>query len=312
MIKKLFRTLRSLTEIHQRLFRIVESISDLEESIKIIKERETINSVRLLHRIDALNRHIDDKHPSEMKNNVFTLYQHSDILSICNNNSYKKSYAQYNDDLVLKHIFSILEIKSPTYLDLGAHHPFELSNTALFYENGSEGVNVEANPALFKLFPEHRPRDVNLNCGVGVNPCRKKFYIIQGSPALSTFEESQISRLKRVGKKVEAVLDIDVTTVNHVVDNYCGGIFPDLLTIDIEGGDYDVLRSIDYKRTRPAVVCVEINTHDRLLRIVEIDFLLFKEGYFHFGDVGGGIEGRNAIFVDQRYIDKFITMNSIS
>ena len=46
---------------------------------------------------------------------------------------------------------------------MGAHHPERISNTKLFYDSGSRGINVEANPELHKIFLEERPEDINLN-----------------------------------------------------------------------------------------------------------------------------------------------------
>jgi hypothetical protein len=39
-------------------------------------------------------------------------------------------------DVIVKFIFDCIGISKPTYLDVGAHHPY-ISNTALFYESGS-------------------------------------------------------------------------------------------------------------------------------------------------------------------------------
>ena len=44
----------------------------------------------------------------------------------------KNSYSQCGEDLIVEFILNGLKIKHPTYMDIGAHHPFYLSNTALF------------------------------------------------------------------------------------------------------------------------------------------------------------------------------------
>ena len=65
----------------------------------------------------------------------------------------KKSYAQNGEDLIIDFAFrEVFKINQPSYLDIGAHHPFCFSNTQLFYERGSQGINVEANPFLHKFF----------------------------------------------------------------------------------------------------------------------------------------------------------------
>ena len=36
----------------------------------------------------------------------------------------------------------------------------------MFYEQGSRGINIEANPQLINDFITHRPEDINLNIGI--------------------------------------------------------------------------------------------------------------------------------------------------
>jgi hypothetical protein len=50
-----------------------------------------------------------------------------------------RTYAQHGDDLAIINLFNCLRIRQPSYLDIGAHHPFHLSNTALLYQRGSAG-----------------------------------------------------------------------------------------------------------------------------------------------------------------------------
>src|SRR5688572_17355247 len=90
---------------------------------------------------------------------------------IINNSSdeseYRKiSYSQSGEDLIIKYIFDNLGISQPSYFDIGAHHPFFLSNTALFYSLGCRGINVEPDPSLFTPFKDKRKEDINLNIGI--------------------------------------------------------------------------------------------------------------------------------------------------
>lgn len=74
--------------------------------------------------------------------------------TINNNQFIKKSYSQSGEDLIIKYIFDALGIEKPSYIDVGAYHPYCLSNTSLFYELGSKGINIEPDPMLFKNFPK--------------------------------------------------------------------------------------------------------------------------------------------------------------
>src|SRR6187200_1235902 len=77
------------------------------------------------------------------------------------------SYSQCGEDLLVQYVFLLRGIKYPSYIDIGANDPFYLSNTALFYNKGCRGINIEANPKLIENFKLHRPEDHNLNIGIG-------------------------------------------------------------------------------------------------------------------------------------------------
>src|ERR1035437_2058923 len=81
--------------------------------------------------------------------------------------TFRKSYSQCGDDLNIDYVFRWRGIAHPSYIDIGANHPYSISNTAIFYENGCRGINVEANPQLIFVFQAARPDDINLNVGIG-------------------------------------------------------------------------------------------------------------------------------------------------
>ena len=102
---------------------------------------------------------------------------------------YKKtSFSQCGEDLIIKFIFDNIGIHEPSYIDIGAHHPYFISNTALFYKNGCRGINIEPDPILFKGFLKYRNEDKNLNIGVSSTNNEMDFYIIS-TPTLNTFSK---------------------------------------------------------------------------------------------------------------------------
>lgn len=171
------------------------------------------------------------------------------------------TYAQHGDDLMLVNIFSLLHIDKPSYLDVGAHHPVNISNTKLLYDRGSRGVNVEANPNLIKEFELQRPEDINLNVGVATESGIKTFYMYDDKSGRNTFSEEETRSLEGV-MTVRTAIQLPVVTLNHIVDTHCGGRFPDLLSIDIEGLDFDVLTQTDFRASYPKVIIVEVRRHD--------------------------------------------------
>lgn len=165
------------------------------------------------------------------------------------------SYAQNGEDLIAWRALVDCGIRLPRYLDIGAHHPTRLSNTALFHLLGARGMNIEPDPALFRAFAHERPRDLNLNCGLGPRPGVLPFYRL-ADPALNTFSATEARRLAdEEGIPVVETIEVPVETLNAVLDRHA--FQPDFLSIDTEGHDLPILMSLDWHRFRPAVVCVE-------------------------------------------------------
>lgn len=164
-----------------------------------------------------------------------------------------RTYAQHGDDLAVLNIFKRLGIEKPSYLDVGAYHPFDLSNTALLYERGSRGINVEPNEALLEAFHKARPEDINICAGVAPVAGFLPFHHVKADTGRFTFD---VATARTLG--IERVIETSVITLNQIVSQCCrGGIWPDLLSIDIEGLDIDVLRATDFGENPPRVVIAE-------------------------------------------------------
>lgn len=172
------------------------------------------------------------------------------------------TYAQHGEDLVLLNVFHLLGIEKPSYLDVGAHHPINISNTALLYARGSRGVNVEANPNLIEAFRRSRPEDLNLNVGVATSAGKLSFYRIDEASGRNTFDKTIADAFIAANPSfsITDVIEIDTVTINTIVKTHCSSAWPNLLSIDVEGLDYDILVQADFSSRGPDVICVEAVT----------------------------------------------------
>jgi FkbM family methyltransferase len=200
-----------------------------------------------------------------------------------------KTYAQHGDDIVIRAIFHSLGIGTPSYLDLGAHHPERISNTKLFYDAGSRGINVEANPVLHKLFLEQRPQDINLNVGVGIKAGLQDFYMIDSESGRNSFvkEVAEGFVFDYPEFAITEVKSLPILTIDQILKHKPT---PDFLTIDIEGMDFDVLRTVNYCLHPFKVICVEIQPYSE----EDIRALMHNVGYSPVIKCGS-----NLIFIDK-------------
>jgi FkbM family methyltransferase len=212
----------------------------------------------------------------------------------------KISFSQSGEDLIVQFIFNELSISNPSYLDIGAHHPYYLNNTAIFYQRGCRGINIEPDPILFNSFPVERPYDININVGISDKEGDLDFYIMN-VPTLNTFSKIEAEKYSSEGNfYIKEIKKLKVDTVSNLINQFNNGLFPDFLTIDAEGVDELVLKSIDFERNKPIVICVETISFSSkgkgVKNISTIEFLKSK-GYMHYADTN-----INSIFVS---IDKW-------
>lgn len=199
----------------------------------------------------------------------------------------KKSYSQTGEDIIVKFIFDAVGLSKPSYLDIGAHHPTYINNTALLYKTGCRGINVEPDPVLFTAFIKKRPGDINLNIGVSTDKGKLPFFVME-PPTLNTFSESEANKyVSENGFNIREKLQLDVDTIQSIVKKYHHGKFPDFLSIDVEGLDYELIKSINYKKDSPKVICVETITYSdkgKGVKQKNIINYLESQGYMVFAD----------------------------
>jgi len=166
------------------------------------------------------------------------------------------SYSQTGEDILIKNCLEFFKIKTPSYIDIGANHPFHYNNTALFYDKGSLGINIEPNTKLFKLFEKYRKNDVNLNIGIS-DVSGELDYFEFDSETLNTCSEVEALNYEKLGYSIKNKKKIKVYTISEIIKTHHNNIFPDILTIDVEGLDEKILKSIDFNTNYPKIICVE-------------------------------------------------------
>lgn len=218
---------------------------------------------------------------------------------------YKKtSFSQCGEDLIVKFIFDCLGVHYPTYIDIGAHHPYYINNTALFYENDCRGINIEPDPILFKEFLKYRKEDKNLNIGISDSDSELDFYIISTS-TLNTFSKEEAENYALQGDfQIKSIEKIKVKTLKNVLDEYFNGVFPQYLSIDAEGVDEIIIKDIDFENNYPIVICIEtisFSTSGNGIKNIKLIKYIESKGYLLYADTN-----INTIFVRKSFWQKVI------
>jgi FkbM family methyltransferase len=216
-----------------------------------------------------------------------------------------RSYAQQGEDLVVQHLLSVAGVAKPTYLDVGAFDPVVHSNTYLMYRAGGHGVLVEPNPAKVDRLRGGRPNDVTLNIGVGVEAgsSTSDYYVIGGPSQglFNTFSKKDAELVQRASNGlhyIEKVMKLPLENINAIMKQHLGGA-PNFLSIDTEGLDLDILKTMDFERYRPDVICVE--TLELGSDHVGLDILRFLESKRYSAR---GATFVNTIFIDDRHLSE--------
>ncbi len=212
----------------------------------------------------------------------------------------KETYSQHGEDLLIRSALKMIGVEKPSYLDIGTNYPILGNNTFLFYSKGSCGVCIEPNPDLFKLIVGSRKRDICLNIGVGVtNNSSLNFYVMSAN-ALSTFVKSEADKYVKENnygtQRIEKIIKVPVTSIDSIMTRYFpGGV--DVVSLDTEGYDFEILKSLNLKEYRPKVFCVETLRYEKekkLKKQDEIIAFMAERGYFLYADTY-----INSIFVDK-------------
>jgi FkbM family methyltransferase len=214
----------------------------------------------------------------------------------------KTSYSQSGEDAILSYLLRAMGIpaESVTYLDLGANHAMDLSNTYYFYSKGAKGVLVEANPKLISELRNVRHRDIVLNkCIDTISGKKVKFYILNGD-GLSTPDHQAAMDFCAANPALKIIdtVEVETITVMDIIKEHMK-LPPTILNIDIEGKEIEIINSIDFSECRPMFIVAEMISYGVALTHKSKNNTLFQllveNGYEEYA-----FTGINSIFIDAK------------
>ena len=123
---------------------------------------------------------------------------------------------------------------------------------------------MDAMSDAIELFRRRRPKDINMNVGVGAVPGELDYYQFPDH-AYNTFVKARVDELARewghnlVDGRDYHVCKVPVVTLKKLLDEHLpSGQNIDFLSVDAEGMDLEILKSNDWEKYRPDYVLAEV------------------------------------------------------
>ncbi len=108
-----------------------------------------------------------------------------------------------------------------------------------------------------------RPKDINIEVCIGIQPGQEVNFHTFEAPALNTFDEAMALRARQGGARPRGTHKLKTMTMAQCLEKHLPkGQKIDFLSIDIEGVDELVLRSNDWNRFSPKAIIFESHKID--------------------------------------------------
>jgi FkbM family methyltransferase len=185
--------------------------------------------------------------------------------------------------------------KNGFFVDVGAHNGISFNNTLYFEKyNNWKGINIEPLEKVYNELVENRPNCINKKCVISnytgiVDFISNNGYTEMLSGIKEHYDEKHLQRLIRENhsegstteiikiksERLETVLEENnITRINY-------------LSIDVEGGEYEVIKSINFDKVFIDVISFEDNYSDSKTR--SILQYLEEKGYVRLNKIGADI-----------------------
>ena len=194
----------------------------------------------------------------------------------------RKSYSMLGEDLIIEKFFK--KKNKGIYVDIGCYHPIDGNNTHLLFKKGWEGLNIDLNKTSIDLFNIARKNDINLRIAITNQSKKIKFFYRKKINMLNTINKKFANSNFRKGFNTDY---IQAATLNSVLEKTkLKNKKIDFLNIDIEGNEINALKTLNFKKYNPRLICIEI--HNPIIKSRRNNFtsnpiykFLKKKGYKH-------------------------------
>ena len=205
-------------------------------------------------------------------------------LKIFRNSSKSEHLGEYGEDIFIRRFFK--NEKKGFYVDIGSYHPIKGSLTYYLFKKGWKGLNVDLSKVSVDLFKISRPNDFNINAAITNFDGETEY-----------FESGVINQQNSlVSKNDKKKIKIKAYKLNTLLDDF-NILEIDYLNIDVEGNEFKVISTFDFKKFHPKLISIEQNIYNsEKIFDAECHKLLLAKNYFLASKIGV-----TCIYVDKKY-----------
>ena len=189
----------------------------------------------------------------------------------------KATYSQSQEDLFINDYFK--DKKKGFYLDIGCYHPVKYSNTALLYDRGWQGINIDMSQTSIDFFDILRKRDKNI-CAAISNESKEVTQYVDSSfsPINTLVKEFSDTASKTISSNKYSEKIIHTYKFSQIIKEQNIHVKQiDFLNIDAEAHDFEVLEGIDLGFYKINLICIEML--DSKLKMNENKFKDYLDKY---------------------------------
>lgn len=198
------------------------------------------------------------------------------------------SYSQLGEDKLVDFFmlyFTNIDRNNVQYVDIGANHPINDNNTYFFYRKKGHGIIIEPNKSLCEIANKERPSDIVINAGIKFDEQDAAIYYSFNGNGLNTFDPNRVEHILASGKILLEEIKLPLLDINQIIEDKMPNTPIDFMSIDAEGVDIKILKTIDFKKHRPKLLCIEANKttyefgfKDEIINFMEkLDYLLMGD-----------------------------------
>lgn len=162
----------------------------------------------------------------------------------------KLSFSQYSEDLIIQTYFAKGKCDG-RYVDVGCHHPRRGSNTYGLYKKGWSGILIDLEECKVKANQMARVRDRVVLAAVSDKEVWLDIYSDKKYSTNTTIKRQDDQDGKALIGRIKTQTLTKILEENHFPAQF------ELLSIDVEGVDFEVLKGLDLKIYQPEIICIE-------------------------------------------------------